>query len=221
MNMFLLIIEVIISYALLLYTYKKYKENGIYMWIVISLILSCIMSSKTIEVLNVDISLGIGLSTIIYIANNILIQKKGTEHTKKIIDLIVTFGFMFILMIFVSYNAKISLLNSYTSNMFDIILQTNFKYMIATVISLICGLYINNHFYYLLRKVKNKIIISNVTSALLSNLVDVIIFVILCSLVNISLYTVIMTFIIRYIIKVLICIIGTDVIYIANNFKEG
>ena len=221
MNIFLLFIEVIISYILLLYIYKQYKENGICIWIVIALMLSCIMSSKTIEILNVDINLGIGLSTTIYIANNILIQKKGTEHTKKIIDLVFIFGFMFILMIFSSYNIKTSLLNSYTSNTVDIVLKTNFKYVIATVVSLICGLYINNYFYYFLRKIKNKIIISNIISTLLSNLVDVTIFVILCSLINVSLYNIVMSFVIRYIIKIIICIVGTDIIYIANNFKEG
>ena len=221
MNIFLLIIEVIISFVLLLYTYIKHKENGIYIWIVISLILSCIMGTKTIEVLNININLGIGISTIIYIANNILIQKNGTENTQKVINLISVFGFLFIFIIFISCNIKISLLNSYTSGIFDEIFQANLKYMFALVISLIFGLYINNYFYCLLRKNINKVIISNVISAILSNLVEVIIFVVLCSITNVSLYTAIMTFAIRYIIKILICIIGTDVIYIANNFKEG
>ena len=70
-NVILLIFEVIFSYVFLLYTYKKYKEDGIYIWIVIAFILSSLMCIKHIEINNINMSLGIGISSTIYIANNI------------------------------------------------------------------------------------------------------------------------------------------------------
>lgn len=220
MNLLLLIIEVIVSYILLLFVYKKYKEEGIYIWIVIALLISSLMSIKSIDINNINIALGLGISSSIYIANNILIQKKGTEYVKNIITLLFIFSIIFICLIILSSGLMSSEYNNVTSLIYDSIIFTNIKFIVANIVSIIIGVYINNYIYYQLRKIKNKLWISNILSSLIFTFVETIIFVSITNLINGSLYIAMMTLVIRYLIKIIILIIGTDVIYIANNFKE-
>ena len=220
MNILFLIIEVIISYILLLFVYKKYKEEGIYIWIVISLLISSFMSIKSIEINNVDIALGLGVSSSIYIANNILLQKKGTEYIKNTTTILFIFSVIFIFLLILSSGITISEYNSITSLMYDSIMFSNIKFILANIISIIIGLYVNNYVYYELRKIKNKLWISNILSSLIFTFVEVLIFVFITNFINGSLYVMMTTLVIRYIIKIMILIIGTDIIYIANNFKE-
>lgn len=220
MNLLFLLIEVILSYIILLFVYKKYKEEGIYIWIIVILLISSIMSIKSIEINNVNIALGIGVSSSIYIANNILIQKKGTEHMKKITTIMLIISFIFICLLILSSGLPISDYNNISNLMYNNVIFSNIKFIIANVISIITAIYINNFLYYELRKVKNKIWISNIFSSLIFAFVESIIFVLITKFINGSLYVVMMTIVIRYILRLIILIIGTDVIYIANNFRE-
>lgn len=220
MNLLLLIIEVIVSYILLLFVYKKYKEEGIYIWIVVALLISSLMSIKSIDINNINIALGLGVSSSIYIANNILIQKKGTEYVKNIITILFIFSIIFICLVILSSGLMSSEYNNVTSLIYDSIIFTNIKFIVANIVSIIIGVYINNYIYYQLRKIKNKLWISNILSSLIFTFVETIIFVSITNLINGSLYIAMMTLVIRYLIKIIILIIGTDVIYIANNFKE-
>lgn len=220
MNLLFLLIEVILSYIILLFVYKKYKEEGIYIWIIVILLISSIMSIKSIEINNVNIALGIGVSSSIYIANNILIQKKGTEHMKKITTIMLIISFIFICLLILSSGLQISDYNNISNLMYNNVIFSNIKFIIANVISIITAIYINNFLYYELRKVKNKIWISNIFSSLIFAFVESIIFVLITKFINGSLYVVMMTIVIRYILRLIILIIGTDVIYIANNFRE-
>lgn len=219
-NVILLIFEVIFSYVFLLYTYKKYKEDGIYIWIVIAFILSSLMCIKHIEINNINMSLGIGISSTIYIANNILIQKKGNEYTKNNIIMLIVFSIIFTCILILSGGIISSDFNNFTSLTYDNILFSSIKYMLANIISIIIGLYINNYIYYQLRKIKNKIWISNILSALIFTFVEVVIFITITNFNNGSLYVIMMSLVIRYVIKIIILVLGTYIIYIANNFRE-
>lgn len=219
-NVILLIFEVIFSYVFLLYTYKKYKEDGIYIWIVIAFILSSLMCIKHIEINNINMSLGIGISSTIYIANNILTQKKGNEYTKNNIIMLIVFSIIFTCILILSSGIISSDFNNFTSLTYDNILFSSIKYMLANIISIIIGLYINNYIYYQLRKIKNKIWISNILSALIFTFVEVVIFITITNFNNGSMYVIMMSLIIRYVIKIIILVLGTYIIYIANNFRE-
>lgn len=219
-NVILLIFEVIFSYIFLLYTYNKYKEDGIYIWIVIAFILSSLMCIKHIEINNINMSLGIGISSTIYIANNILIQKKGNEYIKNNMIMLVTFSIIFVCLLILSGGIISSFFNDITSLTYDSILFSSIKYILANIISIIVGLYVNNYIYYQLRKIKNKIWISNIMSALIFTFVEVMIFMLITNFNSGSLYVMMMSLVMRYVIKIIILILGTYVIYIANNFRE-
>lgn len=219
-NVILLIFEVIFSYVFLLHTYKKYKEDGIYIWIIAAFILSSLMCIKHIEINNINMSLGIGISSTIYIANNILIQKKGNEYIKNNMIMLVTFSIIFVCLLILSGGIILSDFNDITSLTYDNILFSSVKYILANIISIIVGLYVNNYIYYQLRKIKNKIWISNIMSALIFTFVEVMIFMLITNFNSSSLYVMMMALVTRYVIKIIILILGTYVIYIANNFRE-
>ena len=142
MNLLFLLIEVILSYIILLFVYKKYKEEGIYIWIIVILLISSIMSIKSIEINNVNIALGIGVSSSIYIANNILIQKKGTEHMKKITTIMLIISFIFICLLILSSGLQISDYNNISNLMYNNVIFSNIKFIIANVISIITENYL-------------------------------------------------------------------------------
>jgi len=214
MNVLILISEVVISYIFLLIVYKKYKEEGIRIWMVTALILSSIMSIKTIEIMGANISLGIGLGTSIYIANNILIQKKGTEYINDIFKLVSVSGILLVIIVMVS-----KLLTSNLNDIYNIIFVSNIKYIIANIASIIIALYINNKIYYQLRKIKNKIWISNIMSSCIFNFVEVLMFIVIAYNYVDTLYIVMLSLVVKYLIKLVVSVAGTNIIYIANDYK--
>ena len=220
MNFVLLIIEVVISYALLIFVYKKYEDEGLHIWMVIALILSSLMCIKSIEINNVNISLGLGISSSIYIANNILVQKKGAKYINNSIIMLIVFSTIFICLLLLSSLIISSEYKNITNLIYDNIVLLNIKYVVANIISIIIGIYINDYIYYELRKIKNKIWISNILSSFIFNFVEVVIFVFITKFMNVSLYIAMMTVVMRYIIKLIMLIIGTSVIYTVNSFRE-
>ena len=57
--------------------YKKYKTEGMYIYTIVSLILSFIMSLKIVSVYDYDVNLGIIPLVTVFTSQNIIIQKKG------------------------------------------------------------------------------------------------------------------------------------------------
>lgn len=220
MNFVLLIIEVVISYVLLIFVYKKYGDEGLHIWMVIALILSSLMCIKSIEINSVNISLGLGISSSIYIANNILVQKKGAKYINNSIIMLIVFSTIFICLLLLSSLIISSEYKNITNLIYDNIVLLNIKYVVANIISIIIGIYINDYIYYELRKIKNKIWISNILSSFIFNFVEVVIFVFITKFMNVSLYIAMMTVVMRYIIKLIMLIIGTSVIYTVNSFRE-
>ena len=139
---------------------------------------------------------------------------------KKITTIMLIISFIFISLLILSSGLPISDYNNISNLMYNNVIFSNIKFIIANIISIITAIYINNFLYYELRKVKNKIWISNIFSSLIFAFVESIIFVLITKFINGSLYVVMMTIVIRYILRLIILIIGTDVIYIANNFRE-
>ena len=81
-NILLVVAEVLISYITIIILNKKYKTDGLYVYGIIGTFLSCIMSLKQIDVLNVSVPVGFGVVTSLIIAGNIITQKRGPEEIK-------------------------------------------------------------------------------------------------------------------------------------------
>ena len=57
MNILFMILEIILSYISIIYFYKKYKQEGLYTWILLFSLLIGIMPYKTVEIFNLQLNL--------------------------------------------------------------------------------------------------------------------------------------------------------------------
>lgn len=219
MNMILLILEISISFSLIIILYKFKKEEGLTIWLIVSLILSSLMSIKTIEINNVDIAIGLGISASTYIVSNIIIQRKGLEYCQNLYKLLIIISSLLVIILILTSMFACSNYNINTGTIYDFLVVSNIKMVIVNIISVIVALVIGNIVYYELRKIKNKIWISNILSTLILCFVEVILFAFLAYITEYSLYITLMITVIRYIIKVIILIAGTPIIYWVNNYK--
>lgn len=220
MNIILFLIEIIISSLSLIYLYKKYKQDGIYLWITLFSILIGILSQKVIDLFNLKINLGIAISVLIFISSNILIQKKGPKEIKKVLTTIIItnvaiYSLSVISTIFVESN-----INEITNIAFDKLFYLNNRVYFATIISLLISLWLNAMLYHQIRQIKNKIVISNILSMIIIQFIECVLFCAISYIVTIPLINVIELIVIRYIFKVTLGILGTSIMYITNKFER-
>jgi len=220
MNIILLFIEILISGAILIYLYKKYKYEGIYICIMIFSIILGIISQKTVEIFGLEINLGFVTNTLLIIASNILIQKKGPEENNKIITMIILSNVIIYVLSIIAILFSGSQINELTNTSFDKLFYLNNRIYFATIISLLITIWVNSFIYHQIRQIKNKIVISNILSAIISHFVECILFCVISYAFKIPFINVIELIVIRYIFKLVISLIGTNIIYIANSIER-
>ncbi len=217
MNIILFILELILTIMTLLIFYKKYKVEGMYLWIVPASIISGIICQKEIEILNLNINLGFIINSLILIASSIIVQKKGPDEVKSIIlqviycnIIVYTFGIF-------SLSLKTSSINEISNLAFNNIINLNNSLYYANFISLIIAMWINAKLYHYIRQLKNKVWITNIITSIITHFIECLIFCIIAYLFDYNIVNILELFIIRYIFVTIISIIGTKVIYIINN----
>lgn len=220
MNIILLFIEIIFSSATLIFLHKKYKFEGIYLWIIIFSILLGIISQKSVEIFGLEINLGFTINTLIFIASNILIQKKGQEEIGKIISIIILSNVSLYIFSILSSLIRVSDINEISNISFNELFYLNNRIYFASIISLIVSLWLNSILYHQIRQIKNKIVISNILSTIIIHFIECIIFCIISYIFKIPLINVIELIVIRYIFKVTIGLIGTNIIYLVNSIER-
>ena len=89
MNIVYLIIELLICFSVITYLYKKYSYNGLYVYATTSLVLSNLMSLKTIDIFDFTLNLGLVPFVSLFIVANIIVQKKGIEEIKNLIIVLI------------------------------------------------------------------------------------------------------------------------------------
>lgn len=218
-NILLIFAEVIICYAAIILLNKKYKTDGLYVYAIIATFLSCIMSLKQIDLLNTTIPIGLGVTTSLIIAGNIITQKRGPDEIKTYIVLILVTALISCCFLNMSGLMKSSDYNIYANKSYDSIFEYNLRVYIANIIAIISSIWLTSKLYYELKRIKNKIIISNIFSVVIVELVENIIFILIAYLFEYEPIKLILCIIFRYMIKTIIGIIGTIPIYISNKFK--
>lgn len=218
-NILLILAEVIVCYTATLILNKKYKTDGLYVYAIIATFISCIMSLKQIDLLSATVPIGFGVTTSLIIAGNIITQKRGPEEIKTYIVLILVTALVSCCFLNMSGLMKSSDYNLYANKSYDSIFEYNLRIYIANIISIIMGVWLNSKLYYELKKIKNKIILSNIFSIIITQLLENVIFVLIAYLFEYEAINIILCVIFRYMIKTVIGIIGTIPIYIANKFK--
>ena len=155
-NIILILIEVITCYVALVMLYKKYKTDGVYIYIILLGIISSIMNFKMISIMNVPIPLGFGVTMSILIGVNLMIQKRGTEELKPciiaaIIPLIISYIILYLSTLMTNSNYNILSNVSYNN-----IFSQNIRIYIALIASLLFTIWLDGKLYYIIKKLQNR-----------------------------------------------------------------
>lgn len=220
MNNIMFVIELILSYTSILILYRLYQKKGLYIWMILSTILSTIMFLKTIEISSFDINLGYVFQTTILIAQSIIIQKSGTKETDKIIKTLTITSFFTILILFLNTYLPSSNLNSNMNESYNNLFFQILPLYLSNIITIILTLAINNQLYYYLKKIENKIWISNTLSTIIVQLISTIIYILTYLIYNYQPIAILAIAIIRYIYALLTGLSGTVIIYLTTKIKE-
>ena len=216
---YLLIIEVILCFSTLLLLYKIYHKTGIYAYCIISIILTSIMSLKTITLYDYDMNLGIIPFITLFTASNILIQKNGPEEPKALL-LITTISSLigYVILLLINYITP-SNINLFMSASYDNIFDGSIRFLFANFVTTLYSLLLNMKLYYALKKIKNNILISNLFSTIIIHFIASIIFCLIAYVFTKDPIDIIKIIMIRYLVSLCVGVLSTIVIYITKFVK--
>ena len=218
-NAILIVAEVIVCYIAIMILNKKYKTDGLHVFAIVATIASCIMSLKQIDIFGVTVPIGFGVTTSLIIAGNIITQKRGPDEIKTYIALILVTSLISCCFLNLSGLMEVSEYNKYANKSYDSIFEYNLRVYLAAIISIISSVWISSKLYYKLKKLTNKLVISNIFSIVIVELIENLLFVLIAYLFKYEVVNIILCIIFRYIIKLIIGLIGTIPIYITNKYK--
>ncbi|MBR3161426.1 MAG: queuosine precursor transporter [Bacilli bacterium] len=218
-NIYLLIIELLTCLLAILILYKNHKFEGLYTYSIIAFILANLMSLKTISIYSFDINLGIITFTSVFIANNIIIQKKGFDDSKKIIIYTVMASVVAYICFYLTSLITSSNINLFTNKSYDNLFIDSHRLYFANIATMLYILIFNGKLYSYLKRDKNKIWISNIFSGIIIQFISSCLFSIIAYALIKEPIEIVKIIIMRYMLSILTIIIGTIFIYIANKFK--
>lgn len=216
----LLIIELIICIIAIVILYKNYHLVGLYAYTIMSIILSCMMSFKMITIYNYDMNLGIIPLVTIFIVANIISQKIGPEETKKHLLLtvvVLTVSYIILLLIKLMSASKIGL---FTSASYNNIFDNSLRIIFANIVTILYSLILNNKLYYYLKRMKNNIIISNIFSTIIIQFIASILFGIIAYTFIKEPIDIVKIIMIRYLVSLVVGLLGTIAIITTKYIKE-
>lgn len=216
----LLIIELIICTVAIIILYKKYHLVGLYAYTIVSIILSCMMSFKMITIYNYDMNLGIIPLVTIFIVSNIIIQKNGPDETKK--HLLLTVGILVIsyIILLLIKQMSASRIGLFTSASYNNIFDNSLRIIFANAVTILYSLILNNKLYYYLKRMKNSIIISNIFSIIIIQFIASILFGVIAYTFIKEPIDIIKIIMIRYLVSLVVGLVGTIVIITTKYIKE-
>lgn len=216
-NIVLIVSEVIICYITLLLLSKKYKTDGIYVFSIIATFMSCIMSLKQITIMNISVPVGFGTTTSLIIAGNLITQRRGKEELKTFLSLILVTALLSCCFLNLSGLMESSVYNEFANKSYDSIFKYNLRIYIALIVSLLLSSWISSNIYYLIKRLQNKIILSNIFSMIIVELLENTVFVLIAYLFDYKAIELILCIVLRYMIKTVIGLLGTIPLYIASR----
>lgn len=219
-SIILLIVEAIICFIFLIFMYKKYKTEGLYIYTIILTILSFFMCLKRIEIYDYDVNLGIIPFSMVFTSFNIVIQKKGIEDTKNFLLIILSTTIISYIIFLLISTMQSSNINLFTNASYDNIFDYSLRMYFANTATMLYSLLLNNKLYYYLKIMKNNIVISNLFSTIIIQFIASILFGLIAYVFTLELIDIIKIIMIRYLISLIIGITSTIIIYITKYIKE-
>ena len=216
-NLLLIIAEMLVCYSLMLILSKKYKTDGLYVYGIIATFTTCIMSLKSIDIMNIPVPIGFASSISIIVAGNLITQKRGPEELKTYLSLILITSLVSCSFLNLSGLMEPSKFNEMANNSFNSIFKYNIRMYLALIFSIIISTYLSSKIYYLIKRLQNKIILSNIFSIIIIELLDNVLFTLIAFLFDYELVDLMLCLVFRYMIKTIIGLLGTIPLYIANK----
>lgn len=216
-NIILIILEMLVCYISMLVLYKKYKTDGLYVYGIIATFAACIMSLKQIDIMSVTVPIGFATSISIIVAGNLITQKRGPEELKTYLSLILITTLVSCCFLNLSGLIKSSEFNEMANKSYDSIFKYNLRIYLALIISTLISTYLSSKIYYLIKRLQNKIILSNIFSIIIIELLDNVLFTLIAFLFDYELVDLMLCLVFRYMIKTIIGLLGTIPLYIANK----
>lgn len=218
-NIILIAIEMIVCYTTLILLYKKFKTDGIYAFAIIATLTSCILNLKQINILSATVPLGFGSTTSIIIGGNLITQKRGLDELKTYLALILVTALLSCCILNLTGLMESSMYNFEANESYNKIFKYNLRIYIGLIISLILCTWISGKFYHILKRLQNKIIISNIFTLIIVELLENVIFVLIAYLFEYEAIDLILCVVFRYMIKTIIGVFGTIPLYIASKIR--
>lgn len=218
-NILLIIAEILVCYSLMLILSKKYKTDGLYVYGIVATFTTCIMSLKSIDIMNIPVPIGFASSISIIVAGNLITQKRGPEELKTYLSLILITSLVSCSFLNLSGLMEPSKFNEMANNSFNSIFKYNLRMYLALIFSITISTYLSSKIYYLIKRLQNKIILSNIFSIIIVEFLDNIIFVLIAYLLSYEPIDLVLCIVFRYMIKTLIGLLGTIPLYISNKFN--
>ena len=218
-NTILIFAETILCYIAFVVLYKKYKTDGLYIFAIFATFIACVMNLKTIEIMNIGVPLGFGITTSIVLAGNLITQRQGLEEIKNYILIILITGVVAFGTLNLSGMLNSSEYNYLANKAYDNIFVYNIRMYLALIISTVTSVYLSTNLFYTIKRIKNKIILSNIFSIIITEFFENIIFVLIAYLFEYKGIDIILCIIFRYTIKSVIGMFGTIPLYIANKLN--
>ena len=215
MNYIVLITEILLTFFLIFLAYKMGKKDGLYLGIWLFSSILCVMLFKMINMFDFDVNMGIPFIVGILLLNNIIIHRYGFDETTRILR---TFGIAYILTYMVimittlTIGSKYNLASNDSYNLLFGYDLSNIRYFVGGLLSIGMIIWMGSNVY--------NIIFNNVGSILVVLFIESIIFV---SIAHIGNYTVVELFgmiVIRYLIEVVIGLLGLIPVYLIVKRKD-
>lgn len=211
MNYVCLLIEIILIFLLMVLFYRFGKKDGLFAYIgFMSAVVGTIMF-KSIDILSFEVDLSIPILMAIFVCSNIIIQRYGIDEINRIIKCFVIPYILTIIILSLSSLMNSSEYNMISNNAFDSLFGynlDNIRLVVSGILSIGFMLWYNAYIYFYIRKSKNKYLFSNIGSMLIIQFIESIIFVLISYVGTFDINMLFGMIVIRYLLKIIIGIIG-------------
>lgn len=223
MNYIVLCIEILLTFFLIFLAYKMGKKDGLYLCITLFSSVLCVMLFKIVNIFDFDVNMGIPFIVGIFLVNNIIIHRYGFDELKRILS---TFGIAYIftyMIIMITTLITYSKYNGVNNDSYNLLFGYNLyniRYFVGGLLSIGMVIWTGSNIYDSIRKNKNNVIFNNIGSIFIVLFIESIIFVNIAHAGNYSITELFGMVVIRYLIGVVIGILGLIPVYLLVKRKD-
>lgn len=219
MNIILGIINIIVTFSLVVLIEKIFKKEGLYVWISIATLLANLTVCKMIDIFGFTTSLGNVVFASTFLATDILSEKYSMKDAKKAIYLSIFSSIVFLIITQITLKfipSSEDIVGQSMNILFSINLRTSLASMGMFFLANMADIYIYNK---IKKKISNKMWLRNNLATITSNCLENYLFNILAFIGIFSIPTIISIATTTTLIEIGIAICDTPFLYLSNKLK--